>query len=121
MGAIAIPILIIVVAVVAAGLAAKGFVQRRRAKTDAMRAKRQVLHYNVPEGYDPAEVIIELHRAGYEAVPDATVGQSGELLIGGRGDASPDREEIRRILTVIAQGSPIGDPGWHSSVRFMDE
>lgn len=121
MGAIAISILIVVMAGAAIALAATLFVRRRHAKSAITRAKWKTLLYTVPGGYDPADVILRLHAAGYEAVPDIAVGHTAQLLIGGRRDKPPDREDIRRILAEIAQHSPLPRGDWHSAIRFMDE
>lgn len=122
MGAILIPILIVVIVVVALGMAAKGFVRTERERTDHVRAEGSTLRYEVPAGQDPAEVIVQLVRAGYEVVPDATVGQSSEILIGGRGRKRAKREEVRLLLEQMSRvGAEGGATGAPPRVRFMDE
>lgn len=122
MGAIAIPVVIVLVAALAGALAAVRFTRRRRDEADLMRLSDRTLHYIVPNGVDPADVVLELGRAGYEAVSDATVGNPGELLIGGRGDRGIDREQVRRILSACIddRAAPQDVPAL-SHVRFMDE
>ena len=79
------------------------------------------MRYRVPHGQDPAAVILGLTRAGYDAVPDPTMGQGNELLIAGH-DQTVDRESVRRALSEITQLNLEGD---HLAsvppVRFMDE
>lgn len=121
MGALAIPIVIIVVALVAAAVAFTRFTRAERAKADGLRADGQTLHYCVPNGYDPVDVVLELSRAGYEVVPDSSVGQSDELLIGGRDGQRPDRERIRQILAELTVPTDASGRQQVSAVRFMDE
>ncbi|GAC1379899.1 MAG: hypothetical protein NVSMB48_04780 [Marmoricola sp.] len=122
MGAIAIPIVIVVVAVIAGMTAMGRFARRRRKQADSMRSSSRTLHYMVPNGVDPARVVFELSRAGYEAVSDGTLGHPGELLIGGRGDRGLDREQVRCILSAcIDVPAASRDVSALSSVRFTDE
>ncbi|MGN6722991.1 MAG: hypothetical protein ACTHJM_10305 [Marmoricola sp.] len=122
MGAILIPVLIVVIIVVALGMAAKGFVRRERDRTDRVRSEKTTLRYEVPPGQDPTEVILELARAGYEVVPDATVGQSSEILIGRRGRRVTRREDVRSLLEKMSRvNAEGGAPGTPPRVRFMDE
>lgn len=87
-----------------------------------MRSSSRTLHYLVPNGVDPARVVFELSRAGYEAVSDGTLGHPGELLIGGRGDRGLDREQVRCILSAcIDVPAASRDVSALSSVRFTDE
>lgn len=117
MGALVIPVVLVIAALVAGALALSRFARRRRVRADALRRSDQTLHYSVPNGMDPAHVVLRLSRAGYEAVPDTTVGGPAALLIGGRGDRRIDREEVRRILTDFTDlvAAPV------SAVRFTDE
>lgn len=123
MGAVLIPVVIVLVAFVAAVAATKRFAKARKVRADEIRAHGKVLRYQVPNGLDASDVVLWLDRNGYEAVPDGTVGQPGEILIGRRGGKSPDREEVRRLLVRMSATYPAGvaAPARLDDVRFMDE
>jgi len=123
MGAILIPIVIVVVALVAGALAVKQFVGRERARADKVYGGGEAMvRYRVPHGQDPAAVLLGLQRAGYEPVLDPVVGHTNELAIA-RGDHMRlDRDEVRNIFAGITQLNMEGD---HLEsvppVRFVDE
>jgi hypothetical protein len=115
MGAAAVPVVMVLVllAVVMAGLAVLG----RRQDRDLARAGATpgALAYRVPEGQDPAAVVTALRGEGLEAVADGDV-----VRVGGPGQGEPDREHVRRVLAVAPLNSE-GDPAWTRDVRFLDE
>ena len=123
MGAILIPIVIIVIAIVAGAITATRYVRRQRARADLIRgAGPSTLRYAVPNGQDPGAVVLGLDRAGFEAVPDATVGMPTEVLIGAPGGKVPDREEVRQVLAGLGQLNFEGDTApVPKPVRFVDE
>ena len=122
MAAILVPVIIIVIALVAGAITASRFVRRERVHANALRRGREdTLRYQVPHGQDPAAVVLGLTRAGYDAVPDPTVGQTNELLIAGQTEPT-DRESVRRALAGITQLNLEGDElASVPPVRFMDE
>ncbi len=123
MAAVLIPIAIVVIALVAGVVAARRFVGRQQARADELATDRhETVRYQVPNGQDPAAVLLGLSRAGYEAVGDPAVTGTGEILIGGREDGALDREEVRSVLADLSQVNMEGDqvPAL-PAIRFADE
>jgi len=122
MAAILIPVIIIVIALVAGAITARRFVRREKVHANQLRrARADTVRYQVPQGQDPSAVIVGLTRAGFDAVPDPTVGQTNELLIAGH-DHEVDREGVRRALAGITQLNLEGDElASVPPIRFMDE
>jgi hypothetical protein len=124
MGAVVVPILIVVIALFALAGAAVRMTRKERAHADALRAPDNgaALHYVVPNGQDPAAIALALTRAGYDTAQDPAVGQPGELLIGRANGASPDREEVRSVLSGVVPINLEGDEAVNPApVRFTDE
>jgi len=123
MAAILIPVVLVVIALVAGALTAKRFMAREQARASKLdRGARTTVRYQVPHGQDPAAVLARLHQAGYEAVVDPGVANTGELLIAGREGHRLDREELRGILGGVTQLNMEGDqlPA-APPIRFADE
>jgi hypothetical protein len=128
MGAVAVPIAIVVIALFALVGAAVRMTRKERAHADALRGAEDgpeggaALHYVVPNGQDPAAIALALTRAGYDAAQDPVVGQPGELLIGRADGDSPDREEVRSVLSGVVPINLEGDEEASlAPVRFADE
>ncbi|MGN6161731.1 MAG: hypothetical protein ACTHOG_08525 [Marmoricola sp.] len=119
--AIAIPIVIVVIALVAAAAALRRLGRRQQARADDLRSDDRTLHYCVPNGFEPVEVVVALRRAGYEVVHDASVGQVGELLIGAPEGRRLDRERVRLLLAEVTNPKEARGRQHVSVVRFMDE
>jgi hypothetical protein len=103
MGAVLVPMLLILVAAALGWLAVRRFTQREVSRSERLQdADRPTLRYEVPAGQDPAAVLIGLREAGYEASPDSEPGPSSPLVIIGTptGEA-PDREQLRVVLARI--------------------
>jgi hypothetical protein len=126
MGAVLIPVVLVLVVLLAGGYAATRFMRAERARSDRLQnADRPTLRYQVPPGQDPAVVLAELRAAGYDASADSEPGPSSPIVIvGTRSGSAPDREELRSVLTRISnanidrEAEPVDDvpPG-----RFVDE
>jgi hypothetical protein len=73
----------------------------------------ETLAYDVPDGQDPAAVIVALGRAGYTAVEDVD-GTTRQVLV----SCPQGRLEARPRVRSVLEG--VGVPG-HAEVRFADE
>ena len=121
MGALLVPLLVLVV-VLGAGLLAlaRWGVRRERLVKELHDPATPTLTYRVAEGQDPAVVLAALESDGYVAATDPV--DSRVVVIGC--PAGPDRERahVRAVIraagsTVLDDGAPV-EPG---SVRFDDE
>lgn len=123
MATILIPVVIVLIALIVAVVVTKQVARGQRTHADRLRhGHDNTVRYQVPEGRDPAAVMLELRRAGYEVVSDASVGQSGELMIAGPHRDSLDREDLRRTLRGITRINMEGDIAPSvPPVIFMDE
>jgi hypothetical protein len=127
MGAFYVLIILVVVLLVAGGLAMRRMGDRHAADRERVLAADHTLRYYVPEGQDPAAVLVSLSRAGFEASPDPR--DVHALTI--RCPLGPEqREEVRLVLeretANTLQGQEKGSAGdppppGASSVRFADE
>jgi hypothetical protein len=126
MGAVFIPVILIVIVLVLAWLAVRRFSQREVARSDRLQnADRPTLRYEVPAGQDPTVVLLGLHEAGYEASPDSEPGPSSPVVIIGAPDGeAPDREQLRVVLSRITGTNVVpGESGTvdRTRVHFLDE
>lgn len=108
MGAVLVPVILVIIAIVLGVLAMKRFTRAEVRRSDRLQnADRPTLRYQVPPGQDPAVVITALRRAGYNASPDSEPGPSSPVVIVGAPDGGePDREAVRATLT-LANGTNI--------------
>jgi xanthine/CO dehydrogenase XdhC/CoxF family maturation factor len=125
MGAVLVPVILLLVVLVLAAVAIKTFTRANVEHSDRLQhADRPTLRYALPPGQDPALVVAELRRAGYEVSPDSEPGPSSPIVIIGTHDGEPDREAVRRALADI-DGTNIvpGESGkaQRQQVRFVDE
>jgi hypothetical protein len=126
MGAVLVPVILIIIAVVLGVLALKRFTRAEVERSDRLQnADRPTLRYQVPPGQDPAVVINALRQAGFEASPDSEPGPSSPIVIVGAPDGGePDREAVRATL-VLANGTNIvpeeSDDAERGRVLFEDE
>jgi hypothetical protein len=100
MGAVLLPILLLVVVIVLGVLAMKRFTRNQVDHSDRLQAAdRPTVGYQVPPGQDPARVLADLREAGYDASADSGPGPSSPILIIGSRDGDvPDREDLRSVL-----------------------
>jgi hypothetical protein len=126
-GALLAPIIVVVILLVLVAFAMKRFSRRTVEHSDRLQyADRPTVRYEVPNGQDPANVLIHLREAGFDASPDSEPGPSSPvIIIGTKTGDEPDRERLRAVL---AQTSVNVDPSVdspteerHSTVRFLDE
>jgi hypothetical protein len=125
MGAVLVPVILLIVVIVAVALALKRFGRREVQQSDRLQnADRPTLRYEVPAGQDPAVVLAGLRQAGYDVSADSEPGPSSPIVIIGAGGGSPDREEVRRTLTDLDGTNIVPDesaPVQRSRIRFLDE
>jgi hypothetical protein len=125
MGAVFVPVILLIVVVVLAWIALKRFGRREIQASDQLQnADRATLRYQVPAGQDPAVVLSGLRRAGYDASADSEPGPSSPIVIIGARGGDPDREAVRRTLADLDGTNVV--PGESASVersrvRFADE
>jgi hypothetical protein len=125
MGAVLVPVILIVIVLVAGAIALKRFGRAQVAHSDRLQnADRPTLRYEVPPGQDPALVLAGLHQAGYQASADSEPGPSSPIVIIGAGGGAPDREEVRRTLSDLDGTNIVPEESGQVEryrVRFMDE
>ena len=125
MGAVFVPVILLIVVIVAAAFAVKHFSAREVQHSDRLqRDDRSTLRYEVPEGQDPAVVLAGLRQAGYDASADSEPGPSSPIVIIGAHGGGPDREAVRRTLTDLDGTNVVPEESGQvqrSRVRFSDE
>jgi hypothetical protein len=84
-----------------------------RTRTRLHQPGSQTLTYDIPDGQDPADVIVALGHAGYPAVEDSGHGHHQVLVFCPDGRLG-DRPRVRAVIAQVrAPGS--------ARVRFVDE
>jgi hypothetical protein len=126
MGAVLVPVLLIVLALVVGTIVVKRFGSAEVEHSDRLQnADRPTLRYEVPPGQDPAVVIAALSGDGYDVSPDSEPGPSSPIvIIGRRGGGAPDREAVRASLTLLDETNidpPTSGSVERGRVRFLDE
>jgi hypothetical protein len=126
MGAVLVPILLLLVAIVLGVLAVKRFTRAEIAHSDRLQDdRRPTVSYEVPAGQDPALVLAGLREAGYDASADSEPGPSSPILIIGTPSGGvPDREDLRSVLGRIDESNinpEDSQPLTRPPVRFTDE
>ena len=97
MGSFVTLVIVIVVVLVVAGLMLKRFgADTARRQEAVVNEARETLSYRVPEGQDPAAVLVALSRGGFEAV--SAPGDSHLIVIECPMGVSQQREEVRTLL-----------------------
>jgi hypothetical protein len=113
-------VILVLVALVVAGVMLSRLGKDRAARREEVTSARDALRFDVPAGQDPAAVLVTLSRGGFEAVADP--GDSHALTIMLPLGAK-QREEVRVLLendalqTLDAQDERAGT----GPVRFADE
>ncbi len=128
MGAILVPVIVVVVLLVIASVLFTRLRQHGEQQREEVLAAPHRLRYTVPTGQDPAAALVSLSRGGFEATADPG-DQHALVIMCPLG--SKQREEVRLLLeretanTLEGQerGGPQGDPPppEASRVRFADE
>jgi hypothetical protein len=126
MGAVLVPILLILIVLVAGAVLVRRFTSDSVEQSDRLQSTdRPTLRYQVPPGQDPAVVVAALSDEGYEVSPDSEPGPSSPIvIIGRRGGGEPDREAVRASLTLLDETNidpPTSGPVERGRVRFLDE
>jgi hypothetical protein len=120
MGAAYVLVVLVVVALVLAGVLLSRLGRHSVAQHEEVTAARDVLRYDVPAGQDPAAVLVALSRGGFEAVADPADPHVLTVML----PLGPhQREEVRVILEREAEQTL--DPQDHhvpgGPIRFVDE
>ena len=125
MGAVFIPVILVLIVLVLGWLAVKRFSRATVEHSDRLQyADRPTLSYAVPPGQDPAAVLAGLRSAGYDASPDADPGPSSPIVIIGAHGGAPDREAVRRTLAELDGTNIVPEESGRverSRVTFVDE
>jgi hypothetical protein len=120
MGAVYVLVILVVVALVIAGVLLSRLGKRNAALHEQVDSARHTLRYDVPDGQDPAAVLVALSRGGFEAVADPVDQHVLTVMLPlGTGQ----REEVRVILENEA-GQTLDPQDQHvpgGPVRFADE
>jgi len=119
-GSIFVVVLLVVVALVVVGVMLKRFSGEHAQRQEAVITEAsETLSYRVPEGQDPAAVLVALSRGGFEAVP--APGDSHLVVIECPMGVSRQREEVRTLLENEAPLNLEEDPSNTVRARFTDE
>ena len=125
MGAVLVPVLLVLIVMVVGAIAVKRFTRAEIDHSDRLQAdERPTLRYQIPAGQDPALVLAGLRRAGYDASADSEPGPSSPIVIIGATGGAPDREAVRRALTDIDGTNVVPEESGtvdRTRVRFEDE
>jgi hypothetical protein len=127
MGAGYVLVILVVVVLVGGGLALRQLGDRRRKDHERIVEAEHTLRYVVPEGQDPAAVLVALSRNGFEASADP----GNVHLVTIRCPIGPEqREEVRVVLERETANTLEGQerdsladppPPAAAHVRFADE
>ena len=120
MGAAYVLVILVVVALVVAGVLLARLGRHSAAKHEEVTTAPDRLRYDVPAGQDPAAVLVALSRGGFEAVADPGNPHVITVML----PLGPkQREEVRVLLENEAEQTL--DPQDHhvpgGPVRFADE
>jgi len=125
MGAVLVPVLLVLMVLVVGAIAVKRFTRAEIDHSDRLQAdERPTLRYRIPAGQDPALVLAGLRRAGYDASADSEPGPSSPIVIIGATGGAPDREAVRRALADIDGTNVVPEESGtvdRTRVRFEDE
>jgi len=125
MGAVLVPVLLVLIVMVVGAIAVKRFTRAEIDHSDRLQAdERPTLRYQTPAGQDPALVLAGLRRAGYDASADSEPGPSSPIVIIGATGGAPDREAVRRALADIDGTNVVPEESGtvdRTRVRFEDE
>jgi hypothetical protein len=125
MGAVLVPVLLVLMVLVVGAIAVKRFTRAEIDHSDRLQAdERPTLRYRIPAGQDPALVLAGLRRAGYDVSADSEPGPSSPIVIIGATGGAPDREAVRRALADIDGTNVVPEESGtvdRTRVRFEDE
>ena len=121
MGAILVPIIVVVVVAIVALWGMRAWVSGHQRQADELAAPgTSSLDYLVPPGQDPVVVLTALSAEGYDASTDP----DAPNLVHVACPAGPDRDRARVRAVIHAAGSTAVDAGVPfepGEVRFTDE
>lgn len=122
---IVVPVLVVLVVI---GVMLKRFGAKTEHHREEVMAAPHTLRYHVPQGQDPAAVLVALSRAGFEAVTEPDNAYAVTIMC----PLGPDqREEVRTVLenetASTLEGTERGEQDAEPAatpaggVRFVDE
>lgn len=115
MGAVLVPLVIIILVLVALWLAGRTLTRGHEATAGHLHQPEvETLRWVVPDGQDAAPVLAALSMEGFEAVHEGNT-----VLVGCPDGTEEDRWRVRQIIE-NADVTLEGDPG-RRAVRFSDE
>jgi hypothetical protein len=127
MGAVLVPVILILIVAVLVWLAVRAFSRREVDHSDELqqRPSGHSVRYQVPPGQDPAAVLHHLESEGYDVSPDSERGPSSPILVIGTQEAGMvDREYLRRTIASFDETNVNPEESGHLDrppVRFLDE
>lgn len=101
-------------------LARSGSLDYEKTRARLHESATETLAYDVPEGQDPADVIVGLTRAGYPSVEDLAAGTCRVLVHCPHGRTG-DRPRIRSVIEQVCASGALRDDVHVAAVRFADE
>ena len=114
MGAVVVPVLLILLVLVAVAVGLR-WAGRRQDRDVAEVTSDSNIRYEVPEGRDPTPVITALKDEGYAA---ALHGR--DVVVQVPDEATGDRDRVRDVIS-RAPANLDGDPAPPEDIRFRDE
>lgn len=111
---------LLVLAMIILYLARSGSLDYERTRTQLRQPAAETLAYDVPEGQDPADVIVALTHAGYPAVEDLA-GGTYQVLVHCPHGRQGDRSRVREVIERVCASGAIGHDQHAHAVRFADE
>jgi hypothetical protein len=116
--ALIISVGLLVLAVLVLVLARSGSQEYDATRRQLHEHPADTLAYDVPNGQDPADVIVALTHAGYTAVEDST---AHRVLVWCPHGRPVDRPRVRSVIEQVCASGPIRDDVHAAQVRFVDE
>jgi hypothetical protein len=118
MGAVVVIVLLVVVLVIGGAVAVRSISKDEATHEEQVKTGGEYLRYRIPEGADPAAIVVALRHGGYDVVNDHEF-HGEELLISCPGGPDQHRAAVRGLLSNVPdlQGQSHGAV----SVHFADE
>ena len=118
MGAVVVIVLIVLLLLVGGTMAVRSLSKDEATHEEHVKSSGEFLRYRIPDGADPAAIVVALRHGGYDVVNDHDF-HGEELLISCPGGPEQHRAAVRSLLSDVPdlQGLSHGAVGVH----FADE
>ncbi|MFC5176624.1 hypothetical protein [Nocardioides taihuensis] len=118
MGAVVVIVLVVLVLLVGGAIAVRSISKDEAVHEEHVKSGGEYLRYRIPEGADPAAIVVALRHGGYDVVNDHEL-HGEELLISCPGGPDQHRSAVRELLRDVPdlQGQSHGAV----NVQFADE